>query len=89
MEAEDWRQEQERVERVRNKLQARIAKLEPEVAGPRDQATDIRKLRPKLADGTTNASFFVRSVRGPCTGFIFTRQAIGRRSCRHCLRICM
>lgn len=43
MEAKDWRQEQERLERVRNKLQARIAELEPEVAGLRDQATDIRK----------------------------------------------
>ncbi|UVI28834.1 RNA polymerase recycling motor HelD [Paenibacillus spongiae] len=43
MEAKDWRQEQERQERVRNKLQARIAELEPEVAGLRDQATDIRK----------------------------------------------
>ena len=45
-------------------------------------------LRPKLTAGTTNASFFIRRVRGPCTGFIFTRRAIGRRSCRHCLRIC-
>lgn len=43
MEAKDWRQEQERLERVRNKLQARIAELEPEVAGLRDQAADIRK----------------------------------------------
>ncbi|WP_409344939.1 RNA polymerase recycling motor HelD [Paenibacillus sp. MBLB4367] len=43
MEAKDWRQEQERLEWVRNKLQARIAELEPEVAGLRDQATDIRK----------------------------------------------
>ena len=43
MEAKDWQQEQERLERVRNKLQARIAELEPEVAGLRDQATDIRK----------------------------------------------
>ncbi len=39
----DWREEQERLERVRNKLQARIAELEPEVAGMRDQASDIRK----------------------------------------------
>jgi len=43
MEAKDWRQEQERLERVRNKLQARIAGLEPEVAGLHDQATDIRR----------------------------------------------
>lgn len=43
MEAKDWRQEQERLELVRNKLQARIDDLEPEVAGLHDQATDIRK----------------------------------------------
>ena len=43
MDTKDWRQEQERLEGVRNKLQARIAELEPEVAGLRDQATDIRK----------------------------------------------
>ncbi|WP_068500226.1 RNA polymerase recycling motor HelD [Paenibacillus kribbensis] len=42
-ETKDWQQEQERLERVRNKLQARIAELEPEVAGLRDQAADIRK----------------------------------------------
>ncbi|QHW33648.1 UvrD-helicase domain-containing protein [Paenibacillus rhizovicinus] len=43
METADWKQEQERLEKVRNKLQARIAELEPEVAGMRDQATDIRR----------------------------------------------
>ncbi|MCQ6559554.1 RNA polymerase recycling motor HelD [Paenibacillus mendelii] len=43
MKTKDWRQEQERLEWVRSKLQARIAELEPEVAGLRDQATDIRK----------------------------------------------
>lgn len=43
MEAKDWRLEQERLEQVRSKLQARIAELEPEVAGLRDQAADIRK----------------------------------------------
>ncbi|MDQ6419674.1 RNA polymerase recycling motor HelD [Paenibacillus sp. LHD-117] len=43
MEAKDWRQELERLERVGNKLQARIAELEPEVAGLSGQATDIRK----------------------------------------------
>ncbi|MEK8126719.1 RNA polymerase recycling motor HelD [Paenibacillus filicis] len=43
MAANDWQQEQERLRRVRNKLQARIAELEPEVAGLRDQATDIRR----------------------------------------------
>jgi DNA helicase-2/ATP-dependent DNA helicase PcrA len=43
MEAKVWRQEEERLERVRNKLQARIADLEPEVAGLHDQATDMRK----------------------------------------------
>ncbi|CAH1216738.1 DNA helicase IV [Paenibacillus plantiphilus] len=43
MEARDWRQEQERLERVRNELHARIAELEPEVAGLHDQASEIRK----------------------------------------------
>ncbi|MBW5446286.1 AAA family ATPase [Cohnella sp. CFH 77786] len=43
MEPKDWRQERERLEWVRNKLRARIAELEPEVAGLRDQAADIRK----------------------------------------------
>lgn len=43
MKAEDWRLEQERLDRVRNELQERIAKLEPEVEGLRDQAADIRK----------------------------------------------
>ncbi|MDY8025610.1 RNA polymerase recycling motor HelD [Paenibacillus polymyxa] len=43
MEAKDWRQEQERLEWVRNKLRTRISELEPEVSGLRDQAADIRK----------------------------------------------
>jgi DNA helicase-2/ATP-dependent DNA helicase PcrA len=43
MEAKDWRQEQERLEQVRNKLQAKIAELEPEIAGLYGQAADIRK----------------------------------------------
>ncbi|WP_405156892.1 RNA polymerase recycling motor HelD [Paenibacillus sp. FSL K6-0108] len=43
MQTKDWRMEQERLESVRNKLQVRIAELEPEVAGMRDQATEIRK----------------------------------------------
>ncbi|WP_419876088.1 RNA polymerase recycling motor HelD [Candidatus Pristimantibacillus sp. PTI5] len=43
MEAKDGRQEQERLEQVRKKLQARIAELEPEVTGLYDQAADIRK----------------------------------------------
>ncbi|SFE41868.1 DNA helicase-2 / ATP-dependent DNA helicase PcrA [Paenibacillus algorifonticola] len=43
MEAKLWRQEQEQMEQVRNKLQARIDELEPEVAGLYDQAADIRK----------------------------------------------
>ncbi|KZE77052.1 helicase [Paenibacillus jamilae] len=43
MEAKDWRQEQERLERVRHKLQERIAELEPKVTGLWEQATDIRK----------------------------------------------
>ncbi|HBU82260.1 MAG TPA: helicase [Paenibacillus sp.] len=43
METKDWRLEQERLEWVREKLQARIIELEPEVAGMHDQAADIRK----------------------------------------------
>ncbi|MFX3632224.1 MAG: RNA polymerase recycling motor HelD [Candidatus Pristimantibacillus sp.] len=43
MEAKDWRQEQDRLDGVRNKLQERVAELEPEVTGLRDQAADIRK----------------------------------------------
>lgn len=43
MEAKDWQQEQERLEWIRSELQARIVKLEPEVAGLHAQATDIRK----------------------------------------------
>lgn len=43
MDKKDWRHEQERLERVRNILKARIAELEPEVIGLRDQASDIRK----------------------------------------------
>ncbi|MHA6480692.1 RNA polymerase recycling motor HelD [Paenibacillus sp. strain BS8-2] len=43
MDTKDWQQEQERVDGVRDKLHARIAKLEPEVAGLSDQATDIRR----------------------------------------------
>lgn len=39
----DWKQEQERLELVTEKLQARIAEVEPEVAGLREQAVDIRK----------------------------------------------
>ncbi|MFC0216556.1 RNA polymerase recycling motor HelD [Paenibacillus chartarius] len=39
----DWKQEQERLEQVTEKLQERIAELEPEVAGLRNQAGDIRK----------------------------------------------
>jgi len=39
----DWRQEQERLNRVTQKLQERIAELEPEAAGLRNQASDIRK----------------------------------------------
>lgn len=38
MGAKDWQQEQERLERVREKLLARIAELEPKVARLRDQA---------------------------------------------------
>ncbi|XID91494.1 RNA polymerase recycling motor HelD [Paenibacillaceae bacterium WGS1546] len=39
----DWKQEQERLDRVTEKLQERIAELEPEVAGLQSQAGDIRK----------------------------------------------
>jgi len=43
METKEWQQEQERLEWVRNKLQAKIADMEPEVAGLHDQAADMRK----------------------------------------------
>lgn len=39
----DWQQEQERLNEVTEKLQARIAELEPEVTGLQEQAGDIRK----------------------------------------------
>ncbi|WP_339318276.1 RNA polymerase recycling motor HelD [Paenibacillus sp. FSL R10-2734] len=39
----DWQQEQERLDLVAEKLQSRIAELEPEVTGLRDQVVDIRK----------------------------------------------
>lgn len=39
----DWQQERERLELVTEKLQERIAELEPEVAGLQNQAGDIRK----------------------------------------------
>ncbi|TVX99771.1 RNA polymerase recycling motor HelD [Cohnella terricola] len=41
--AKDWRQEQDRLDRVTVKLRARIAELEPEADLLRDQAADIRK----------------------------------------------
>lgn len=40
---QDWKQEQERLEQVSEKLQARIVQLEPEIEGLRDQAGEIRK----------------------------------------------
>lgn len=43
MNEQDWKQEQERLDQVTEKLQARIEQLEPEVAGLRNQASDIRK----------------------------------------------
>ncbi|MFC4600773.1 RNA polymerase recycling motor HelD [Cohnella hongkongensis] len=43
METKEWQLEQERLDEVRSKLRARIAKLEPEVAGLRDQAAELRK----------------------------------------------
>jgi len=39
----DWKQEQEWLDRVTEQLQTRIAQLEPEVTGLRNQVTDIRK----------------------------------------------
>ncbi|QMV42350.1 RNA polymerase recycling motor HelD [Cohnella cholangitidis] len=41
--ANDWKQEQERLDLVTTQLQSRIAELEPEVAGLRNQVTDFRK----------------------------------------------
>lgn len=41
--ANDWKQEQERLDQVTEQLQTRLAELEPEVAGLRNQVTDIRK----------------------------------------------
>ena len=41
--ANDWKQEQERLERVTSQLRSRIAKLEPELAGLRNQVTDFRR----------------------------------------------
>lgn len=43
MEAKEWQTEQERLERVREKLKARIGELEPVVTGLRDQAAEIRR----------------------------------------------
>ncbi|MFU1796017.1 RNA polymerase recycling motor HelD [Paenibacillus azoreducens] len=42
--AEDWKQEQDRLDLVMEKLQARITELEPEVTGLYEQVADIRKL---------------------------------------------
>jgi DNA helicase-2/ATP-dependent DNA helicase PcrA len=39
----DWRQEQERLELVEDRLQTAVKGLEPEVAGLHEQAADIRK----------------------------------------------
>ncbi|CAH1215504.1 DNA helicase IV [Paenibacillus auburnensis] len=41
--ANDWQQEQERLERVEESLRAAISGLEPEVTGLHEQAADIRK----------------------------------------------
>jgi len=43
MDTNNWQQEQKRLDWVRNKLQARISELEPEVGGLYDQAADIRR----------------------------------------------
>ncbi len=41
--ANDWKQEQEWLERVTEQLKLRIADMEPEVTGLRNQVTDIRR----------------------------------------------
>ncbi|MFF2092259.1 RNA polymerase recycling motor HelD [Paenibacillus sp. NPDC058174] len=41
--AEDWRKEQERLDRVTEGLRLKIEELDPEVTGLRDQVVDIRK----------------------------------------------
>lgn len=43
MEAKEWQTEQERLEQVREKLEARIGELEPVVTGLSDQAAEIRR----------------------------------------------
>lgn len=43
MEAKEWQTEQERLERVKEKLKARIGELEPVVTGLSDQAAEIRR----------------------------------------------
>lgn len=43
MEAQELQQEQERLEQIKMKLQERIARLEPEVAGLSNQANEIRR----------------------------------------------
>ncbi|MNO27135.1 Helicase IV [compost metagenome] len=43
VDVKDWQQEQERLDLVTGKLRLRIAELEPEVTGLRDQVVDIRK----------------------------------------------
>ncbi|WFB55894.1 RNA polymerase recycling motor HelD [Paenibacillus sp. BR1-192] len=43
MEAKEWQTEQEQLERVREKLKARIGELEPVVTGLSDQAAEIRR----------------------------------------------
>jgi DNA helicase-2/ATP-dependent DNA helicase PcrA len=43
VDAEDWQQEQERLDLVTERLRSKIAELDPEVAGLRDQVADIRK----------------------------------------------
>ncbi|WP_256757075.1 RNA polymerase recycling motor HelD [Cohnella sp. WQ 127256] len=40
---EEWQREQERLDLVKERIRSRITELEPEVAGLRDQVTDIRK----------------------------------------------
>ncbi|MBD2845428.1 ATP-binding domain-containing protein [Paenibacillus sp. IB182496] len=43
MENKEWQREQERLDRVREKMKARMAELEPQVAGLQDQASEMKK----------------------------------------------
>lgn len=43
MDAKEWQAEQNRLELVREKMQARIDEIEPEVSGTREQAAELRR----------------------------------------------